>query len=128
SSTAPRPSSKPSGAARQPSTSTLRTPTPRNTTPPAAAPRPAQQSSDVYVVKSGDSLTRIGAAHGMSASALANLNGIDIRKPLHVGQRLRISGGGAPSSSGSSPATVVDVPGGGLRSEAPSRSTAGSTR
>lgn len=124
-----------SPSSSRPAAPVLRTPAPPSasssrhvlrTPAPSSSSSSHGNSSGVYVVRPGDSLTRIGGAHGMSAQALANLNGIDINKPLLVGQRLRVSGGGAAPPQQAQAASVVDVPGGGLRMEAPSVPTTSS--
>ncbi|MGD1842362.1 MAG: peptidoglycan DD-metalloendopeptidase family protein [Thermonemataceae bacterium] len=43
-----------------------------------------------YVVKSGDTLSRIARKYGVSISYLANINRISINSLLRVGQRLRV--------------------------------------
>lgn len=43
-----------------------------------------------YVVRSGDSLTRIAEKHGTSLRSLASTNRIDPARPLQIGIRLRI--------------------------------------
>ena len=47
-------------------------------------------STGTYVVRSGDTLSSIAAAHGTSASALAARNGISDADHIVVGQRLSL--------------------------------------
>lgn len=54
---------------------------------------PAKLPADgIYVVKSGDSLDRIGRRYGVSARAIAKENNIALTKILHIGDKLRIPG------------------------------------
>lgn len=54
--------------------------------------RPTQVSGRSYVVKRGDTLSRIARRHGVSTQALASANGIRKASALPVGRRLRIPG------------------------------------
>jgi LysM repeat protein len=56
--------------------------------PTASEPVPA--SGGGHAVQSGESLTSVAAAHGVSAPALAAANGLDADGYLHVGQSLQI--------------------------------------
>jgi LysM repeat protein len=47
-------------------------------------------ASAVHVVRVGDTLTAIAAAHGTTIGALARANRIDPAKPIVIGQRLRL--------------------------------------
>lgn len=49
-------------------------------------------SMAVYIVKQGDTLSSISAAHGVTVSAIVNANGISASADLYVGQRLTIPG------------------------------------
>ena len=73
--------------------------------PPVAGRAPAAQvlaslpqerqrevSGRTYIVKRGDTLSRIATRHGVSTQALASANGIRKPSQLHVGRRLRIPG------------------------------------
>lgn len=62
---------------------------------PAARPR---RSRTVVVVRPGDTLTALAARHGTTVAALARENRLDPAGILLAGTRLRIPGGGAPSS------------------------------
>jgi LysM repeat protein len=60
---------------------------------PAAAtpvPAPAAGASNIYVVKKGDALSKIAAAHGVRTSELMELNGISNANKVFAGQRLRL--------------------------------------
>jgi LysM repeat protein len=59
---------------------------------PAARPHP-RITTTRYVVKAGDSLSAIAAAHGTTVKALARLNGLRPSKPLLIGTHLRVPGG-----------------------------------
>jgi soluble lytic murein transglycosylase-like protein len=58
----------------------------------------------VHVVRVGDTLTAIAAAHGTTNAALANANRIDPAKPIVIGQRLRL-----PVATASLVSAHVDV-------------------
>ena len=62
---------------------------PRRRTSAKPAPLPAD---GIYVVKSGDSLDRIGRRYGVSAKAIAKENNIALTKVLQIGDKLRIPG------------------------------------
>lgn len=51
---------------------------------------PVADSGDVYVVQSGDVLSKIASRIGVSARALQDLNGIDNPNQIFVGQKLKI--------------------------------------
>ena len=56
-------------------------------------PQPASSTSDMYVVRSGDSLSRIASRHGVTLSRLREINEISsTRHVIHVGDRLLIPG------------------------------------
>jgi lipoprotein-anchoring transpeptidase ErfK/SrfK len=54
-------------------------------------------SATIYVVRRGDTLTRIAARHGVSVSNLARANGLRWYSWVYIGQRLTIPGGTRPS-------------------------------
>lgn len=62
------------------------------------APPPAP-SGDVWVVKAGDTLSRIASAWGVTVSALAAVNGIPNPDLIHIGQQIH-----RPGSAGAAPA------------------------
>ena len=55
-------------------------------------------SGGVHVVRPGENLSSIAARYGTTVAALARANGISNPNHIYVGQRLRISGGGAASA------------------------------
>lgn len=57
-----------------------------------------QQSSGIHVVQSGDTLTRIAYANGVSIDALKAANGLTDAS-IRIGQKLRIPNGTAPAST-----------------------------
>ncbi|WHX26158.1 LysM peptidoglycan-binding domain-containing protein [Virgibacillus halodenitrificans] len=63
--------------------------------------KPSTGSSEVYVVKSGDSLSRIGAQYGVSVSNLKKWNNLSSDLIL-IGQKLSINGSTSGSNTGSS--------------------------
>jgi LysM repeat protein len=80
--------------------------------------RPARQpivavANAVYVVKPGDTLSKIAAEHGTTVAAIAELNGITNVNLISVGQELQIPGGGqvAVSTAQSSPAPAPSASG-----------------
>jgi LysM repeat protein len=70
---------------------------------PSSAPAPGPSGASTYIVRRGDTLSRIAHQHGVSVSQLASANGLRTTSWVYVGQRLVIPGGGpAPSPAGSS--------------------------
>ena len=61
----------------------------------ASAPAPAISGGAPYVVKSGDTLHKIAAAHGMTVAKIKEANGLK-SDMLHIGQKLVL---GAPASA-----------------------------
>ncbi len=77
------------------------TPIPQAQPTPAPATAPASQATPtlappptptpaVYVVRTGDTLSAIAQAHGVTVAALAAFNEIADANVIHIGQRLRI--------------------------------------
>lgn len=78
--------------------------------PPVAAPVPAPvNTSDTWVVHSGDTLGRIASQWGVTVSALAAANGIPDPNLIHIGQVIHRpgSGGAAPAPTASGATYVV---------------------
>ena len=73
-----------------------------------SAPVPSGSSS--YVVKAGDSLTRIAALHGTTIAEIVRLNGLANANAIRVGQTLVVPEGGTPAAT---PAPVVPPAAGG---------------
>jgi len=74
---------------------------------PGASGAARAKGPTVVVVRSGDSLSEIAAAYGVTVSALMRENSITDPDRLQVGQRLTISGRGAPTTT--LPPLVVNV-------------------
>ncbi len=55
--------------------------------------KPTTQAAGTYTVKSGDTLSRIAAAHGTTVAKLVEINGIKNPNLIRVGQVLRLPGG-----------------------------------
>ena len=53
--------------------------------------KPMAQAAGTYTVKSGDTLSRIAAAHGTTVAKLAADNGIKNPNLIHVGQVITIN-------------------------------------
>ena len=78
---------------------------------PAKPARKAELPADgVYVVKSGDSLDRIGRRYGVSAKAIAKENNIALNKVLQIGDKLRIPGKAAASADTIANTSKTDEP------------------
>ena len=60
-----------------------------------------------YVVKSGDSMTRIARIHGVSLAALLQANGLNNNSIIRPGQKLSIPEGGSSVTAPSAPSLVV---------------------
>jgi LysM repeat protein len=71
---------------------------------PASAP---SSSSGTYVVRSGDTLLRIAARHGVSVSQLASANGLSWYSWVYAGQRLVIPGRTAASTAPSGTTSYI---------------------
>jgi LysM repeat protein len=70
--------------------------------PPGAEQAPPRQpaaasGAGVYVVQSGDTVSQIAERHGMRSAELRSLNDLS-GDNIRVGQRLRVSGAGAPAA------------------------------
>lgn len=55
-------------------------------------PKTEATNGSTYVVKSGDSLSKIATAHGTTAAKIASLNGIKQDKTLQIGDKLTVDG------------------------------------
>lgn len=70
--------------------------------PPSPAPPPSSSpptAGTTYVVNSGDTLSRIAVAHGVTVATLVQANGIANPNLIYAGQVLTIPGTAAPTSS-----------------------------
>ena len=59
-------------------------------------------NGNVYVVKSGDTLTKIARAHGVTVGQLREANDLRVSR-INVGQKLKIPAGGTNRPSGTAP-------------------------
>ncbi|MGD9612605.1 MAG: LysM peptidoglycan-binding domain-containing protein [Kiritimatiellia bacterium] len=69
---------------------------------PPAAPAPVKTSvaaENVYVVKPGDSLSKIAAAHGVKTAELKELNNLSDVNKIRIGQKLILPDYSKPSAS-----------------------------
>lgn len=67
-----------------------------------------------YTVRAGDTLSGIGARHGVSYQDIARANGIANPNLIHVGQQLVIPGRGSPTPSPTPGPTPSPTPVGGI--------------
>lgn len=63
--------------------------------PLSAAGSAIDEAMGTYIVKQGDTLSSIAAAHGVTVSDIVSINGISASSELYVGQRLDIPGAGS---------------------------------
>ena len=72
------------------------------------APKPAAAlpADGIYVVKSGDTLDRIGRRYGVSGRAIAKENNIAVTKMLRIGDKLRIPGKATVATKSATPAAA----------------------
>jgi LysM repeat protein len=73
----------------------------------AAKAAPALGADGMYVVKSGDSLDRIGRRYGVTAAAIAKENNIALNKVLQIGDKLRIPGKSVSAAGNRAPSAPV---------------------
>ncbi|MBQ7251970.1 MAG: LysM peptidoglycan-binding domain-containing protein [Kiritimatiellae bacterium] len=67
---------------------------------PAAPAKAASVAADgTYVVKPGDALSKIAAAHGVKTKALMEANGIKDANKIRIGQKLKIPGASAEAAA-----------------------------
>ncbi len=64
----------------------------RTAAPPTVADPAPRETPDVYVVRAGDTLTKIAKKHGTTPEALAEINGKTVRAMniLLVGQKIKL--------------------------------------
>ena len=68
-------------------------------------------TTTTYTVRGGDTLIGIAGRHGTTARALAALNGLDLSKHIHPGQKLRVpTSGSAAAKAASASATAAPAP------------------
>jgi len=83
--------STPSATPTTPATSTP-TATPTAQATPTATPVAASSTNSTYVVRPGDTLSKIAVRHGVGISRLAAVNGLHTNSWVYTGQRLSIPG------------------------------------
>jgi LysM repeat protein len=96
------PTPEPSAATVQPSARSLEPLPPTETPAPNLAP---EGPREIYVVKRGDNLTRIAAAHGTTIRALRAVNGLTSDRIL-VGQKLKLPRPGEAIPTNAAPAAA----------------------
>src|SRR5699024_5731236 len=69
-------------------------PTPETEPEPVVKDEPKTEATNgsTYVVKSGDTLSKIATAYGTTAAKIASLSGIDQGDPLQIGDKLTVDG------------------------------------
>lgn len=82
--------------------------------PVALPPPPASSAQNVYVVKTGDSLSKIAVRHGIRQAEIIELNGIADPNKIRIGQKLILPDHAKPSlspvsASASAPAAPADL-------------------
>jgi LysM repeat protein len=83
-------------------TEVVPSPTPEPTAEPSSTPLPTPEPTvevtpETYVVRAGDTLSRIGRAYGVTVDQLAAANSISNPNRITVGQVLTIPGRGIPA-------------------------------
>jgi LysM repeat protein len=86
-------------------------PAPVATPAPAPAPKPAAPApaAGSYVVKAGDTLSRVASAHGVSLAAVLAANNLEMRSIIYPGQTIKLSGA-ATSAPAPAPAAPAPAP------------------
>ena len=69
-----------------------------NPVPPTPIPESENSKTDIYIVRSGDTLSGIALMFGTTYQVLSNLNGISDPNKIYVGQQIKV-----PSGAGSIP-------------------------
>lgn len=78
-------------------------------TVPGTDEAPAAPQSGTYVVRPGDTLSKIAQRFGTTASALSRLNGIANPSAVYAGQVLRLSGSVPAIAAGAAKRVVMDL-------------------
>ncbi|MBB5181332.1 peptidoglycan endopeptidase LytE [Planomicrobium koreense] len=73
---------------------------------PATAQKPQTASSSEYIVKSGDTLSRIATLHKTKVSDIQKLNGLTTHL-IFPGQKLKVAGAAATSAKPAAPALAI---------------------
>ncbi|MGF4045954.1 lytic transglycosylase [Paenarthrobacter nitroguajacolicus] len=71
---------------------------PAKPAPPAPSAPSTQGSATVYTVVAGDTLGAIAAKHGVPLSSIFSWNGLNRSSIIYPGQKIKVSGGSAPSA------------------------------
>lgn len=71
---------------------------PAKPAPPAPSAPSTQGSATVYTVVAGDTLGAIAAKHGVPLSSIFSWNGLSGSSIIYPGQKIKVSGGSAPSA------------------------------
>jgi len=79
-------------------------PAPGADAPKAAGKAASAAAGGTYVVKNGDALSKIAAAHGVKTKALMEANGIKDANKIFIGQKLKIPGAAAEAAAPAAPA------------------------
>lgn len=74
------------------------------TSKPATSNNSTASNTGTYRVVSGDTMSAIAARHGMSLSALLNMNNMQASQIIYVGQTIKVSGGQSSNMNNSKPA------------------------
>lgn len=82
--------------------------TPSQPAPAPAAPS-APSNATVYTVVAGDTLGAIAAKHGVPLSSIFSWNGLNGSSIIYPGQKIKVSGGSAPSAP-TAPAAPAPAP------------------
>ena len=86
-------------------------PAPKPAAKPVAKPAPMPAAAKSYVVKSGDTLSRIATIHGVSLSSILAANGMNLRTIIYPGQKIAIAGKttAAPKPAPTAPSSTPSV-------------------
>lgn len=85
--------------------------------PPPVLAKPVEEPVKTYVVKSGDTLIRIGLETGQNWRDIARWNGLENANVIEVGQTLRVSG--TPAELATTPRPAPAAPSGDGKAAAP---------
>ena len=77
---------------------------------PVAKPTPKRAATTSYVVKSGDTLSRIAADHGVSLAAVLAANGMNLRTIIYPGQKIILTGKAPTAPQPAAPAAPSASP------------------
>lgn len=80
------------------------TPSPSPSPSPAPSPTPAETAEVIYVVQSGDTLSRIAARHSITITELMSLNNLTNPNRIFVGQELIVKAASINTTPAPSPA------------------------